>query len=100
MVAALSENFLDPIFLAKVAFANKLDVAAVFRRQPLGILPQPVAQRLGEPRVVENADVALVQVRGHARTLRTACRAFSIRGPTYLLTECWQTLRSTAWSAG
>src|SRR5262249_28161791 len=43
-----------------------LDVAAVFRRQPLGILPQPVAERLGEPRVVENADVALVQVRGHA----------------------------------
>src|SRR5215831_19426959 len=37
-----------------------------FRRQPLGILPQPVAERLGEPRVVENADVALVQVRGHA----------------------------------
>src|SRR5215471_5413674 len=66
MVAALSENFLDPIFLAKVAFAHKLDVAAVFRRQPLGILPQPVAERLGEPRVVENADVALVQVRGHA----------------------------------
>jgi hypothetical protein len=66
MVAALGENFLDPIFLAKVAFAHKLDVAAVFRRQPLGILPQPFAERLGEPRVVENADVALVQVRGHA----------------------------------
>ena len=66
MIAALGDNLLDPIFLAKVAFAQKLDVDPVVRRQALGILPQPVAERLGKPRVVENADVALVQIRGHA----------------------------------
>ena len=66
MIAALGENVLDPIFLAKVAFAQELDVDPVFRCQPLGILPQPVAERLGEPRVVENADLPRVQIRGHA----------------------------------
>src|SRR5215469_4184728 len=66
MIAALGENFLDPIFLAKVAFAQELDVDPVFRRQPLGILPQAVAERLSKPRVVENPDLPRMQIRGHA----------------------------------
>jgi hypothetical protein len=65
MVAALGQHCLDAVFLPHIAFAQKLDLDAVVRSQPLGVFPQRVAKRLGEPGVVEDPDLTLVQIRGH-----------------------------------
>ncbi len=66
MVAALGQHRLDPIFLANVVFAQELDLDPVLGGQPFGVLAQRVAKRLGELGIVEDADLALVQIRGHA----------------------------------
>jgi len=66
MIAAFGQHRLNPIFLAHIAFAQVLDLDAVFRRQALGILAQRVSIRLGELGVVEDPDLPLVQIRSHA----------------------------------
>jgi hypothetical protein len=47
MIAALVQNLLHPIFLPYIALAQKLDLNSVVGGQPLGILTQRIAKRLG-----------------------------------------------------
>jgi len=66
MVAALGQHRFDPIFFPDIAFAQELDLHPAFRCQPFGIVAQRVAKRLGELGIVEDPDLALIQIRGHA----------------------------------
>ena len=54
-----------PVFLAEVPLADKLDLYTIFRRQTLGALSNPIPERLGKLRIVENPDLPLVQERCH-----------------------------------
>jgi hypothetical protein len=65
MLSSSGQDLLHPVFLAHVPFAQELDLHAVLGRQPLGVLPQLVAEWLSETRIIENLDLAFVQVRGH-----------------------------------
>jgi hypothetical protein len=65
MIAAFGQHRCDPIFLPHVAFAQKLDLDPVLRRQSLGISAQRVPKRLGELGIVEDPDLPLVQIRSH-----------------------------------
>jgi len=62
VIATPGHNFFHPVFLAKVPLADKLDLQAGFGRQPLGVLPQLIPERLGETRIVEDPHPTLVQV--------------------------------------
>ena len=66
MIAPLGEDLLDPVFLSHVALAQELDLHPVFPRQTLGILAQDVAKWLGKPGIVEDPNLVLIQIRGHA----------------------------------
>jgi len=63
--SALLQKFLRPVFLPKVPFANELDFDARVRRQSLRVLTNPIAERLGELRIVEYPDLSLEQKRRH-----------------------------------
>ncbi len=65
MIPPLGQDLLDAVFVADIALAEKLDLDSVVGRQPLGILAKLVAERLGEFRIVEDPNLALVQIRGH-----------------------------------
>jgi hypothetical protein len=54
MLPASFEYFLHQVFLPEVPLANELDLQARLRRQTLGGFPEPVAEWLGELRIVED----------------------------------------------
>jgi hypothetical protein len=56
MLATPGQHFLHSLFLA-----DELDLDAGLSRQPIGVLAQLVAERLGETRVVEDPQLALVK---------------------------------------
>jgi len=66
LLATPGQHFLHSLFLAEVPLADELDLDAGLRRQPLSILAQLVAERLGETRVVEDPHLALVKTGGHS----------------------------------
>jgi hypothetical protein len=66
MLAALSQRLLHQIFLPDIALADKFDLDPVGGRQPLCVLTQPVPERLGEFRVIEDPHLFGVQIRGHS----------------------------------
>ena len=47
--------------------ADELNLQVVFPCQPLGVLPDLLAQRLHETGIVEQADAVRAQIGGHAR---------------------------------
>ena len=63
---APGQDFLHAVLFAEVPLADELDLDARLGRQPLGVVAQLIAERLGEPRVVKDAHFPLVQIRGHA----------------------------------
>ena len=56
---------LHQLFFAYVFLADVLDLHSVLSRQPLRILPQLFAERLGKARVVQDPHLVRLQVRGH-----------------------------------
>ena len=53
MLATPGRHFLHSLFLAEGPLAVELDLDAGLSRQPLGVLAQPVANRLGKTPGVE-----------------------------------------------
>jgi hypothetical protein len=66
MLATPGEHLLHPPLLAEVSLADDLDLDAGLSRQPIGVLAQLVAERLGETRAVEDPHLALVKTGGHS----------------------------------
>jgi len=64
------EHVLDPRLFAEAALVHELDLDAGLLGELLGVVSHLVTERLGEAWVVEDADVARVQVRGHAASVR------------------------------
>jgi len=65
MPAPLPEDLPHAVFLAEVELLDVLNRRAGFGRQALGIPLDLLGQRLGEERVVEDADAAGVEDTGH-----------------------------------
>src|ERR1700735_3057951 len=61
-----SSNSLAPVFLAEFPLANELDLDSRLRRHLLRVLANPVAEWLGELRVVEYPDLPFEQQRRHS----------------------------------
>ncbi len=57
---ALGQDLFDPVFLAYVPLPQELDLDPMIGRQPLSVLAKLIPKRLGESRVVEDADLVLV----------------------------------------
>jgi len=73
MVPTLVKNGADALVLAEGARrADELDHQPLLPRQPLRILPDLLAQRLSEARLVEQPDVVCPQVGGHALRIADA----------------------------
>ena len=66
LLPSFRQRLLHPIFLAEVPLADKLDLDASLRRHLFGVLPNPVPERLGELRVIEDANLPLKQERCHS----------------------------------
>jgi len=66
VVTATIEHLLDEALLADLGGRHELDLDAVLVGEPLGVLADLVAQRLGVPGVVEDADLVSAQPAGHA----------------------------------
>ena len=66
MLAAFRQYLFHPIFFPEVPLADELDLDASLRRHLLGVLPNPVPERLGELRIVENPNLPLKQKRCHS----------------------------------
>ena len=84
MLARAGQNLFHPVFLPEVPLADELDLDARFRRQPLRVLANPVAEWFGELRIVEDPDLPLVQnTTSSPRQSRSsaACR-ISTSGPS------------------
>ena len=60
------QDLLHTIFLPEVALADELDLDASVRRHLFSVLPNPVPKRVGELRVVEDANFPLKQKRRHS----------------------------------
>jgi hypothetical protein len=65
LLASLRDDVFHPVFLAEVPFANELDFDPRLRRHLFGVFTNPVAERLGELRIVENPDLSLERERRH-----------------------------------
>jgi hypothetical protein len=65
MLSSLCQYRSRKIFFPNVPLADKFNLDASLSRHLFGIFPNPVAERLGELRVVEDPDVPLVQKRRH-----------------------------------
>ena len=65
VISAFTEKLLDTGFLAKVPAANEFDGQTILGRQALGVLPDLLAQGLGEVGVVEDPEAPLPQFVGH-----------------------------------
>ena len=65
LLTAPGQNLFHPVFLAEVPLADELDLDSRFDRHLLRVLANPVAERLGELRIVEYPDLPLVQKRRH-----------------------------------
>jgi hypothetical protein len=63
MLASLCQYCFREIFFPNVPLADELDPDASLRRHLFGIFTNPVAERFGELRVVEDPDIPLVQKR-------------------------------------
>ena len=59
------QNLFHPVFLPEVPLADELDLDARIGSHLLRVLPNLVAEWLGELRIVEYPDLPLVQKRGH-----------------------------------
>jgi len=66
MLPTPGQHFLHAILFTEVPLADELDLDAHFGCQPLGVSAQLVAERVGKPRVVKDAHLPLVPIRGHA----------------------------------
>src|ERR1017187_4504071 len=65
MLSSLCQYCFREIFFPNVPLADELGLYACLRRHLFGIFTNPVAERFGELRVVEDPDIPLVQKRGH-----------------------------------
>jgi len=66
LVAACVQERTDAVFLAEgVGRANELNLQAVFAGKSLGVVPDLLAQGLGEARIVEQADAVAAQIGRH-----------------------------------
>src|SRR5215813_1715002 len=67
LFSTLVQHLFDPFLLAELLLtSNKFDLDSVFVSDTLHVLPNGLAQRLCPLRVVENADLVLVEVVRHA----------------------------------
>lgn len=64
--AALSDNLLDALLLAKILFANEVDGKAVLTGNLFGVFPEVLPERHRPLGIVEYADVALPQKQCHS----------------------------------
>jgi len=65
MASPLGEDRLDPVFLAEVLFPDVVDLKPRIFGDPLGVLPDLIAQRFSELGKVEDADPAGIQIPCH-----------------------------------
>jgi len=65
VLPALGQDLLDPVFFPHIAFAEKFDPDSAVPRQPLGVFPQLLAERFGEPGIIENSHLPGIQIRCH-----------------------------------
>lgn len=75
LVAAFGKDPLDDGLLADGALAHELDIDPVLLRKLFGVAPDPIAQRLGEPRVIEDSDAVGLEV----RCAHTTAATFAVR---------------------
>jgi len=67
LLTPLVEDSANAVFLAERMYrADELDRQPVLPRQPLRVLPDLLAQRLGEARMVKQPDVVCPQIGGFA----------------------------------
>jgi hypothetical protein len=65
LLAPAGQNLFCPVFFSEVPLADELDFDSGFGSHLLRVLTNPVAERLGELRIVEYPDLPLVQKRRH-----------------------------------
>lgn len=61
MIAAFLQHGGHNVFLADMSLIDVFNRRAVLRRQRLRASPDPIPQRLGKARIVENADMSGVE---------------------------------------
>ena len=66
VVSAFGEDLFDPRLLAeRLELADELDLQPRLGGEPLGVLPQLLAQRLGPTRIIEQADLVVTEIPAH-----------------------------------
>ena len=82
MLPAPGQYFLHPVLFAEGPLAEELDLDARLGHQPLSILAQLIAERLGKARIIKDLHLALVKVGGHSVRVQisAACRRSAL-GP-------------------
>ena len=65
MIAAAREHLRHDLFFANVGLVEVLDLNTRLSAYFLGACPNALAQRLGEARIVKNADAARIQKARH-----------------------------------
>src|SRR3954447_1454425 len=66
MLSAFRQYLFHPILFPEIALTDELDLNSRFRRHSLGVLSNPVPERLGELWIIENPDPPLKQERCHS----------------------------------